>query len=201
MKKLLHNINNKIKNSDGMTSLEAVIGTLIFLMLFCALLDLIMLSNQFSTLTDTGKEVARTLSVQGGALEEKPSGYASNYYTIERLSSLTQRNMRSAGFKDCDWSVVVEYDQYYDETDPDNPHSVQLPDVQRMTMISYDGAEMSYQATPKIDYLSDFSVKIYAQYEWKFLKVFFHNRKSSISVTMPGVSEWKYNYDAWPSER
>ena len=196
----LGKIRKRLKDESGMTSLEAVIGTLIFLMLFCALIDLILLSNQFSTLTDTGKEVARTLSVQGGALELKPEGYASNYYTVERLSFLTTRNMRSAGFEDGDWRVVVEYDQYYDETDPDNPHSVQLADLQAMTMIGYESGAISYQPTPKIDYLSSFRVKIYATYRWKFLKMFLPVGNSTISVTMPGMSEWKYNYDAWASE-
>lgn len=196
----LERIRKRVGDESGMTSLEAVIGTLIFLMLFCALLDLILLSNQFSTLTDTGKEVARTLSVQGGALELKPEGYASNYYTVDRLSFLTTRNMRSAGFEDGDWSVVVEYDQYYDETDPDNPHSVQLADLQSMTMVGYDGTSISYQPTPKLDYLSNFRVKIYARYHWKFIRMFLPVGTSSISVTMPGMSEWKYNYDAWASE-
>lgn len=197
---MLKNINkrlkDKLKENKGLTSLEAVIGTMIFIVVFLAILDLITLSNRFSTLTDTGKDVARTLSVQGGALEEKPEGYASNYYTIGRLKTLTERNMQAAGFSDDDWSVIIEYDQYYDETDPNNPHSEMLSEFQQMTIMNSEG----YQATPKIDYLSNFRVIIKAKYHWKFLSVAIPTATSNISVTMPGVSEWKYNYDAWPSE-
>lgn len=197
VKEIRDQIKKRLKDEEGLTSLEAVIGTLIFIMVFVTLMDLMLLSNRFSTLTDTGKDIARTLSVQGGALDEKPVGYASNYYTIDKLSTLTKRNMQAAGFDDEDWYVVVEYDHYYDESEPDNPQSVELSEFQQMTIMKSDG---TYQATPKIDYLSNFRVIIHAKYKWNFIRLLFPVKSAGMSVTMPGMSEWKYNYDAWPSE-
>lgn len=193
-------ISKTFRNESGMTSLEAVIGTMVFVMLFCALMDLMLLSNRFSTLTDTGKELARTLSVQGGALEVKPDGYASNYYTISRLTQLTERNMKSAGFNTGEWEVLLEYDQFYDETDPSNPHSEHLDTLQNLRIMYSNGTDVEYVPTPKIDYLSDFRLKIHATYNWKFLGLVMPVQNTNIVVTMPGMSEWKYNYDYWPSE-
>lgn len=179
----------------GITSLEAVIGTLAFLLLFCAVLDLMILSNQYSTLTDTGKELARTLSVQGGALEAKPAGYTSNYYNITQLEDLISQNMRAAGLKDGNWRVDVEYTKVYDD---EKKQSVDSNATQ--TIIGFNGTTLKHAPTLKIDYLSNFTLKIYAKYDWVFLQSFIPNRSTTLNISMPGTSEWKYNYDAWESE-
>lgn len=181
----------------GITSFEAVIGTLIFLFLFCAVCDLLMLSNQYSTLTDTGKELARTISVQGGALETKPAGYASNYYNITQLEALVAENMRTAGFDDGDWLISIDYTKYYDDESKESKDYT----GSGQNIIGFNDTTLTHSPTLKIDYLSNFTLKIMAKYHWRFLQSFIPDRTTTLTVTMPGTSEWKYNYDAWESEK
>lgn len=206
-----------------MTTLEAVIGTLIFLVLFMAISDLVVLSNRYSVLSDTGKELARTMSVQGGALHYKPAGYTANYYTIDDLLNMTVSNMRAAGFKDNEWAVGIVYDNKYetyskdDGTTPVGNATVQadaVPDQEQVIM-AYDATQKKQItiADPgtdnhtlegdkyiQVDYLKNFTIWIEAKYDWPFLSTIFPARVSYLKVTMPGTSEWKYNYDKWASE-
>ena len=196
MKNFLKKINkNSIKK--GITSIEAVIGTLIFLALFCAACDLIMLSNRYAAITDVGKELARTISVQGGALVDKPGGYASNYYSISQIQSMVDDNMKAAGFEDGEYLIGIRYTRVYNdatETSEDYNRSQKI--------IWFDAANTPHaEETQKIDYLSNFTLVVMGEYDWRFLAPFIPDRKTVLSVSMPGTSEWKYNYDAWESER
>ena len=181
----------------GITSIEAVIGTIIFLFIFCATCDLITLSNRYSSLTDTGKELARTISVQGGALASKPGGYASNYYTISQIQNMVSEQMEAAGFEPGSYAVSIDYTMIYNDTTEASENY-----DQSQTIIYFDDTG-ALQATPtqKIDYLSDFTLKITARYKWLFMSTFIPNRVTYLTISMPGTSEWKYNYDAWASER
>lgn len=190
-------INKLRQRKKGVTSIEAVIGTLIFLFAFCATCDLITLSNRYSSLTDTGKELARTLSVQGGALATKPGGYASNYYAISQIQNMVEEQMDAAGFEPGSYVVTVDYERIYDDTVEESK------DYDRSQNIIYfdDTGTLQAQPTLKIDYLSNFTLKITAKYKWKFMSSFIPDRTTYLTISMPGTSEWKYNYDAWESER
>ena len=197
MQQLKNRLANKLKQTKrGAIFLEAVLGSLIILLVFCAICDLVMLSNRNSTITDTCKELARTISVQGGALDTKPEGFASNYYTISDLSKMIHENMHSMGFKDNEWSVSVVYTRVYnDETNESEDSTAQ------QVIIGFDTDGNEYFApTLKIDYLSNFTVKMEAEYKWPFLRAFFNKKSSTLRVSLPGTSEFKYNYDYWPSE-
>lgn len=197
MQQLKNRLANKLKQTKrGAIFLEAVLGSLIILLVFCAICDLVMLSNRNSTITDTCKELARTISVQGGALDTKPEGFASNYYTISDLSKMIHENMQSMGFKDNEWSVSVVYTRVYnDETNESEDSTAQ------QVIIGFDTDGNEYFApTLKIDYLSNFTVKMEAEYKWPFLRAFFNKKSSTLRVSLPGTSEFKYNYDYWPSE-
>lgn len=185
------------KKSPASSLLTSVVGIMTFLVVFCAVCDLVVLSHQNSMLTDTGKEIARTLSVQGGSLDTKPVGFASNYYPISELSTLVKRNMEMAGFRDKEWAVEVSYTRYYDDT---TETSVDV-DTKHVIMGFDDTGAYYYVPTLKIDYLSDFTVTVTGTYDWKFLSAILGKRSSTLSVPLPGMSEFKYNYDAWPSEK
>lgn len=188
---------NKVKQSKhGAIFIEAVLGSLIILFVFGAICDLYMLSNHNSTITDTCKELARTISVQGGALDTKPEGFASNYYTISDLSKMIHKNMTAMGFKDGEWSVSVEYTRVYNDDTGESEDST----AQQVIMgFDTDGNEY-FAPTLKIDYLSNFTVRMEAQYKWPFLRSFINKKPSTLRVSLPGTSEFKYNYDYWPSE-
>lgn len=191
--KIKHLIKRK---RSGEIMLTAVLGTMVFIIVFCGVCDLILLSNRNSLLTDVGKEIARTLSVQGGCLETKPQGFASNYYNISELSRLVQRNMEAAGFEDGEWNVGVKYTRYYNDSTSQSEDTTAAH-----TILGFDDAGNYYYApTLKIDYLSDFTVTITGQYDWNFLKFIIGNKTSTLVIPLPGMSEFKYNYDAWQSE-
>ena len=198
MKRLIDKLKEKKK---GMTTIEAVIGTLIFIMCFVALMDILILSNRYSVLNNTAKELARTVSVQGGALAEKPASYSSNYYNIEQLANNVRRNMEAAGFQNGDWTVTIECDREFDTS---TNSTVIYADSTNFGIIGFTAeskdAAFAYAPTPRLDYMSRFNVTISAKYEWKVLPAFIGDRKSIMQVTMPGLSEWKYNYDKWESE-
>ena len=194
----MKNFRKRLKErKKGVTSIEAVIGTLIFLFAFCATCDLITLSNRYSSLTDTGKELARTISVQGGALATAPGGYASNYYTITQIQSMVEKQMDAAGFDPGDYVVTIDYEGIYEDA---TEESKEYKETQKIIYFDDTGA---LQATPtlKIDYLSNFTLKITAKYKWRFMSTFIPDRTTYLTVSMPGTSEWKYNYDAWESEK
>lgn len=197
MQQLKNKLVNKLKQSKrGAIFLEAVLGSLIILFVFCAVCDLVMLSNRNSTITDTCKELARTISVQGGALDTKPEGFASNYYTISDLSKMIHENMQAMGFKDNEWSVSVAYTRIYNDDTNESEDS-----TAQQVIIGFDTDGNDYFApTLKIDYLSNFTVKMEAEYKWPFLRAFINKKASTLRVSLPGTSEFKYNYDYWPSE-
>lgn len=197
MQQLKSRLVNKLKQSKrGAIFLEAVLGSLVILLVFCAVCDLYMLSNRNSTITDTCKELARTISVQGGALDTKPEGFASNYYTISDLSKMIHKNMQSMGFRDGEWSVSVAYSRIYNDDTNESEDS-----TAQQVIIGFDTDGNEYFApTLKIDYLSNFTVKMEAEYKWPFLRSFINKKSSTLRVSLPGTSEFKYNYDYWPSE-
>lgn len=186
----------KAKKKRGSILLESVLGCLVVLFVFCAICDMVIMSNRNSTITDTCKELARTLSVQGGALDNKPAGFASNYYTISELSKLIHQNMIAMGFKEGEWTVSVKYTRVYD----DKTNESKDEDAQQVIIgFDTDGNEY-YTRTLMIDYLSNFTVTMEADYNWTFLRGFLNKKKSTLRVSLPGTSEFKYNYDYWPSE-
>lgn len=209
----------KNKQKTGVNSIEVVVGTMLFIVLFCAVSDLIILSNRYSVLSDTGKELARTISVQGGALpNSKPAGYPANYYNLITLRKMTQQNMQAAGFKDDQWAAGIIYRNHYEK---DNTGAIVGATTtggavnggkdQEQIFLAYDDTKKrtvaldEFNATGgtgiKVDYLKDFAIWIEADYDWPFLSTIFPELHTSMRVTMPGTSEWKYDYDNWAGEK
>lgn len=184
------------RKKKGSTMIEAVLGTMVFLIIFMAVMDMIVVSHRYTMLTDTVKEFTRTLSVQGGALDVKPAGFASNYYTISDLAAMVKKNMDNAGYRAGEWNVVIEYTRYYD------PSTNTITDYDgTQTILGFDSSNnYFYDPTLDIDYLSNFTVTIRGQYRWNFLKYFIGSKTTTLLVSMPGISEFKYNYDYWPGE-
>ena len=59
----------KKESRKGSVVIEAILGCMAFIIVFCGVCDLIIMQNRNSTVIDTCKELTRTVSVQGGALE------------------------------------------------------------------------------------------------------------------------------------
>ena len=185
------------KKKKGLTAIETIIGALIFLIAFVGICDLLLISNRYLSLTDTAKEMARTISVQGGALKVKPAAYTSNYYNVEELSKILERQMETMGFSKGEYALYVTYEKTYDE---DANRVVETTATDKILGTKDDGTYGVIQPTKKIAYLSDFSVSIVAQYNWPFISSIRKIRPAVLRVSMPGVSEWRYGYDGWSQE-
>lgn len=176
--KLLKRIRALNKSEDGMTTWEVAIACLTFVIVFAAAVDVILLSSAHITTTTVAKDLARTMSVQGGVWNSKPEGYTENYYTLNQLQNLVEEEMEYVGVE-TDWAVYIkahDEDEYYS-----------IPLLTKDSVAEFTA-----------DYMESFSVKIVATYEWQILgNQLGFPISSTISVAMPGLSEWKYDYGEW----
>ncbi len=167
------------KNERGVTSYEVAIACIIFIILFSAFVDIIQLSNAHITTTTVAKDLARTMSVQGGVWDDVPSGYTENYYTLSDLQTLVNNELTSIGVESTEWAVYVK--------DQDAVDYYSTPILTSKSKVAYTA-----------DYLSTFTIKIVARYEWRiFGGVIGLPVESTFNITMPGLSEWKYDYGSW----
>lgn len=185
------------KKKKGLTLIETCIGGLIFCVVFAVLCDFIIVSHRYLSLTDTTKEIARIISIQGGSLENKPASFQSNYYTIDELCHIVKQQMYTMGFKEGEYQVSIAYTDIYDE-DSNSTVTKNASEV----IIGPTGENTCgiIKPTEKIDYLSDFSVTVSGLYKWPFLGAVKKTQTTVLSVSMPGLSEWRYKYDGWTEE-
>lgn len=180
--KVLLAVKNFWKDESGITSYEVAIACIIFIFIFSAMVDVVILSNAQISATTVSKELARTLSVQGGVWDQAPAGYTENYYNTEKLQELVQNLLIEQGFEEDGWAVYIKpegQDEYY------------------ATPLLTENSTATYTA----DYLSHFQVKLQATYKWElYSQITGREVKSKIKVAMPCLSEWKYDYGDWAGE-
>ena len=178
-KKIKDKIQMLKESENGITSFEVAIACIIFIIVFAAFVDVVLLAQAHIATTTVTKDLARTISVQGGAWDAKPEGYTENYYTLSDLQSMVKTEMENAGIEDADWAVYIK-----DEGQSDYYSDPLLT------------ATEARQYTA--DYLSSFSVKIEARYTWRlFGNIMGLPVRSTLNISMPGLSEWKYDYGSW----
>ena len=193
---MIEKIRNKFKKKGAILGVEAVICVFVFLLIFAALLDVINISMRNTILSDTAKELARTLSVQGGSLASAPDGYEPRtYYNNQQLGELVKANMKRAGFNDGDWDIKIKYTRTYDP-------ETNTTTVEKSTQnwMGYSGGSFYCGPTKRIDYLSNFTIDITGKYKWIFLAPVIGQRTTKLAASLPGVSEWRYQYDYWGEE-
>lgn len=168
---------NNSKNKKGVSSLEIVIGLLIFLIVFCFLLDLLILIQKFNVVAQTNTQIARIAGIQGGVLHSFPPSYpggSSNYINISEINNIVKEKFSLAGIKDNEWIVNIGNGK-----------------------IGKNGIS----ATQKYDYKESFSTEIIVDYKWVFMSnILPGDLKQTIRSKRPTMSEWKYNYDSWIGE-
>ena len=183
------------KKKRGLLSLHGIVSMLLLIVLLSALLDMLVLSNRYMSLHDTVKELARTMAVQGGSRDMKPEGYPNNSYDSVELGRLISRSMQAGGFNGSEYTVYVEYTNFEKGTDGTKDRSYRKP-----FLFMKDGA-LTVKETDEIDYLHGFSVTIEASYNWIFTKYLFGLPAAKLTASAPGISEWKYDYDNWESDK
>lgn len=167
----------KLKNKKGISTIEIVIGVLIFIVVLCFMMDLLILMWKFSVIAQTNTEVARIAGIQGGFLNTPPHAYPGgnkNYITISELDAMLTDKFESAGIASNEWEIRIGSGG-----------------------ITKNGAKRPV----RFDYKETFSVEISVDYRWDFMSnILPGNLRQTITSKRPAMSEWKYNYDDWLGE-
>lgn len=167
-----------LKNKKGVSTIEIVIGVLIFIVVLCFMMDLLILMWKFSVIAQTNTEVARIAGIQGGFLNTPPDAYPGgnkNYVTISELESMLNDKFKSAGIASNEWEIRIGGNGG----------------------ITKNGAKRPV----RFDYKETFSVEISVDYRWDFMSnILPGNLRQTITSKRPAMSEWKYNYDNWLGE-
>lgn len=164
----------KLKNKKGMSTIEIIIGVLIFLALLCFMLDLLILTWKFSVVAQTNTYLARVSGIQGGALWSAPDDYPGGYETIGELNATINEKFQAAGIASTEWSGSVGNGR----------------------IGSHGTSESS-----EYDYKEVFTTEITVRYRWEFMSnIIPGSLTQTITSRRPAMSEWKYNYADWDGE-
>lgn len=168
----------KIKNKRGISTIEIMIGMLIFLVTLCFLTDLLMLLWKFSVVAQTTTQVARITGIQGGALASAPTdwpGGAGNYVNISGIHRIVEEKFETAGISSSEWTMKIGGGN-----------------------VGKDGT----RATGQIDYTDNFTVEAIVNYHWDMTSNILPlvNLNQIITARRPAMSEWKYNRNSWIGE-
>ena len=152
--------------------MEIVVGILIFIVLLCALFDLLILSWKFAVISQTSSNVARVVGLQGGAASSAPHGFPGGNGSY--VNAATLRGNVDDIFARGD-IATSEY---------------------RFTL---NGTPLG--SPLEVDYRGLIEVNVEVDYQWKFLSgVLPINPQSRISTRRVAMSEFKYRYDSWIGE-
>ena len=120
--KITRKIKNIKKDIRGLSSIEAVIGILIAIIIFAGFLDFILISNRMQALSTTNTYLSRVISNQGCIAQNSNScvtsdgqgGYDETYIKnggfikSEEIFNQVDRIMKSESVPTSDWSVTVD---------------------------------------------------------------------------------------------
>lgn len=168
---MLYRNHEEKKNSEqGASAIEFVIGSLIFVILFAAFLDVLVLTWKFTVVSQSTSNVARVSGLQGGLLSSRPEGFPGNsYVTASSMKHTVKEMYNSSGIRDNDWTVTV------------NGSNLGVPikvDYRNQILVK---TEMRY----KWHFLSALVPG---------------ELNSKVNVARVSMSEFKYRYDSWEGE-
>lgn len=107
----------KLRSKKGVSTIEVVIGAMVFILIFGFMLDLIMLTWKFNVISQTNTQFARVAGLQGGILAGPPSqwpGGANNYVGTGKMKDIIYDSFESAGIKRDDISIEFPFGTRYE---------------------------------------------------------------------------------------
>lgn len=172
----IKNINQKL-NKKGSSTIEIVIGLMMFILVLGFLLDLIMLTWKFNVIGQTNTQIARIASIQGGVQTSAPYSYPggdSNYVNIYQMQSIIKDKFDSSGIEPNNWTANIGNGKI--------------------------SSSYAYPSSP-YDYKTSFNTSISVTYTWEYMSRMLPGTfTQNITSKRPAMSEWKYNYDSWFGE-
>lgn len=117
-------IKNKIKEKQGLSSLEMVIGALVIVAVFAGMMDFINISNRMQSLSSTMSYVSKVLSIQGCITSGNPEAiyldssgkqlYDTDYIKTGKfvnantLFNTVNEIMSSDGIESDEWRIYID---------------------------------------------------------------------------------------------
>lgn len=155
-------------------AIEIIMGCLMFLLLFCFLTDLAVLTWKFTAISQTSTYLARIIGIQGGVKTSTPDGYpggSTAYITSSEMYSSVLKNLESAGIKE-------------------NMFEVKIGDI-----------KLTKNSNISFGYQKLINTEIIIGYKWDLVSNFVPgNLTNTLSSKRSVMSEYKERYDSWVGE-
>lgn len=167
----------KLKSKKGATMIEFTISMLIFLVVFSAGFDFVMLGYKYMNVSSYANDLVRTMSVQGGAASSAPRGFqggSSAYKTLNNIVSEKNAFTKTIGAQNGDLKVYVNYD---DGTGTRRRYN--LESITGFTVRYLMPFEIEVEYTPTLEMLGNYGFSL-------------NNR---VKVVKAGISEYVQNYE------
>lgn len=171
----------KIKSDNkGVMVIEAIVGIMVMLGIFCFLLDLLFVLWRSSAVAQLATTVARQGGIQGGYLKSAPPGYPGGdnaYVSLKEMLNHINNQLTASGIPSDKWSVTINGNTFTNNSS-------------------------SSASTNKIDSKEEVKVILKVENRWKMTSAYlpFIDPVNNISANRIVLSEWKYNYDDWENE-
>lgn len=106
-------IKKTLKNNQGITSFEAVVGLMIIFVILAGIVDFSNTSVQLSNISNVTNYVSRIVSEQGGISNTRPSNYYDDVYTTSSQAyNYISRHMSNNGITDWELTIDVRNHSY-----------------------------------------------------------------------------------------
>ena len=182
---MLKNIKQKLKNPSGSSTLDLVIGFLIFIILFSFLFDFFFIAYKQHQVSRLVGDITREIAIQSGLQDKTPSNYPGgdkNYITVDEAYDTINSYMTNLGITDYNVGITMK-NRNSNSSFPVN--------------ITLKKGISGYNT----DYRGQISVTITYTYKWGIWRSFFPGVKDGTrTVTRIGYGEYKHDYSSWKGE-
>lgn len=183
----INKMKDKIKNKNGISTIEWVICILIFIMLFSFLFDLYFISYKQFRVSSEASNLMRVIANQSGVEKNTPHNYPGgdeNYLSVDEAYDRLDNTFKGLGISENDWTAEVSM---RDKT---------ANQIKDKTITLKKG-----QLGIKGDYRDYVTLKITFKYKWGiWSQMVPSDITGTILVERHGFAEWKEDYDTWEGE-
>ena len=168
------------KDNKGSIIIEAIVGVMLMLGIFCFLFDLLFVIWKSSTVAQLATTVARQAGIQGGYLNKAPAGFPGGdnaYVSLGEVIKQIDNQLTSSGIPSDKWQLKINGRTYTSSTS-------------------------GSASTGEIDQKEEIRVSLVVENNWKMTSSYIPaiNPTNIISANRTTLSEWKYNFDDWENE-
>ena len=183
---MLSKIRKKLKETKGISSLEFVIGFLIFVILFSFLFDFFFIAYRQHQVSRLTTDITREIAIQSGIKNKTPTNYPGgdkNYITTAEAYDTISKYMNAIGVKDYTVTVSLK--------DRNSSTSTAKTFILTRDIGGYN-----------TDYRGEVSVSINYKFKWGLWRSFVPTiQEGERTVTRTAFGEYKHDYSSWKGEQ